>query len=445
MVAAEVPEALTPAAAVEAQTSYSRAIAGIVGRATVGGGALVVLIGLASLLTSIGSGASLREPMVLPAVLERDPGLMALGFLIPLAIALQVLPRLSRDPETTAAVDAIAQRQFWGGVSAILALVAAVVTLSTLIHEVVLGLRSMTIDVVELLIVFCVGAAAMFLSADAAVLARSEADRLRLAAARRAKEVRQLESAAERIHGRQVRYPVVALVTQGIAIGLVAIGLGMLAPWWLTGYFPLALAYAFIAAVLLLVVLCIGEQVVRSAVLGEILTCAAGAAAIALILFVYMASSGAAFLPTMAALIEPVADAYVASMAFGVLTGAPALITLAFVTVPRGPKRTMAPMLALIRLKLRKQIKRLECPHEPTPTAAPWRALAWAAIVMCIVPVAGLLVAMLATWQRRDSTDQRRALLAWAWTAPALLLLLQLAALMLLPIYGVALGWFSET
>ncbi|WCM55671.1 hypothetical protein [Microbacterium sp. EF45047] len=133
---------------------------------------------------------------------------------------------------------------------------------------------------------------------------------------------------------------------------------------------------------------------------------------------------------------------YFAGVVYGLLIAVPAVVTVALLTLPRGPKRVSPPVLAYARAGLCARAERLA---QSTPKAEPepWRIFATVSIVMSIVPPVAVVLALIATWQRRGRGDTGRALITGAWTTIMVAALLEVALLVLLPFYGAALGWFT--
>ncbi|WCM55672.1 hypothetical protein JRG78_12330 [Microbacterium sp. EF45047] len=88
---------------------------------------------------------------------------------------------MPRDRESTEPEDAVAQRQFWGRVAAIVALASAFVALSAFANAFVASIPG-ALDVVRLFGVPAGATLAMLIAADAATLAETQAERLSLRA-----------------------------------------------------------------------------------------------------------------------------------------------------------------------------------------------------------------------------------------------------------------------
>lgn len=435
-------EGEVPRRIVDAESRYGAAILSAIGRAVA-----VALVVIAAQAVFVGITSIAADPgavRMTPALVDATAGAGAFVLLIPLGIALQVLIRIPRDPETTNLEDGAARRQFWGNVSAIVAMASAFVALSTLLQAIITTAPTGRIDAVATFGVPLAGVVVMLLAADGAALGALESRRLNLDTARRTARIEQLTSARDSIPGANVEHPVQRIVSRSLWVGLSVIAVGALTVWVCFGHLGLVLAYAVISAMATAYIVAAVAHTLSNVVQGKLADAAMTLPLLGLILVVFFLQA----LPAVWSVsgLDSLARFY-AGIGYGALILLPPIATVianaATRPVSRRSDAAPAPFLAVARLSLDRRITALAglaSGETETPT---WRRFAWAAVLASPIAAAGLGLAGVAHWHRRGSgsLDGRRLHLA-AWTMPVAFLVIEAAALLLLPFYGSALGWF---
>lgn len=422
---------------VVAETRYARSVRRWVGRAALFGASLVAVQAFLAWMTRIDASTTRSE--LSPVTLAVENGGAALLLLLPVSIALQVLVRMPRDQESVGAEDACAHRQFWGRVAGVVTLASAFVALSTFAHSFAANTQARTLNVVELLGVPLGAAITLLIAADAAALAEMEAERLSLDTSRLSVTIRGIETAIDRIPGKERTHPRRGLVVQGSLLGVLTIGAGAWLAHLLIGHIVMTASYAVLSIMLLSFALLTALQVIPSVLQTKILEVVMLLVLPTLVVVVMVLEGAVTAMQVGAG--SDVAR-YLSGIAYGFLIGMPSIVVVVGLTIPRGDQRASPPLLAVAGARLKTQAERLQ---KVTPQAdpEPWRVFAWLAIALFILPPASATLATIATWLRAEAGDARRGLLSWAWVTTVLATVLELGAVVLLPFYGEALGWFT--
>ncbi len=425
-------------AVIMAETRYARSLRRTAGRATAVG---VLLVGVQMLfvaLTGLNPDRGDSSLSLSPATLRLDHGGAALALLLPASIALQVLLRMPRDHESIEPEDAIAHRQFWGRVAAVVAMSSAFVGLSTFLtaagphfpHD---------LDVVRLFGVPVGAAMTLLISADAATVADLEAERLSLAPSRAGAAVDRIRSAVSRIPGEIDPTPLRSLMTRGVVLAVVTIAAGSWMVHGMLGLVGLTAAYAAFTAVLTLFAVGAAAQAIPSAIQAKVLDTMMVLVPPALVSIVVALEGSATAMRLGSGDDVP---RYLAGLTYGLLILLPpGAIVAALAFIPGSGGRSPA-LLAVARSSLQTQIERLQKVQEPEEPQA-WRVFAVVAMITSLLPPVSLVLVVIAYWLRRSSSDARRGLIVAAWVITVLVAVLEVAALALLPVYGELLGWFT--
>lgn len=423
-------------AVVAAETRYAGSLRRAVGLAAL---VAVLLVGiqilLAWLTATSGAASGQGSPMISPATLSVEQGGTALVLLLPASIALQVLLRMPRDPESTGFEDSVAHRQFWGRVAVVVAMASAFVALSSFLGAMAVNFGAGTLDVVQIFGIPVGAALTLLIAADAAVLADLEAERLSLASSRAEDAVVKIEDAITRIPGKADPHPKRSLVVQSLVVGILVIGAATAGVFLLVRNPGLTAAFAFFATALSLFALGTATQIVPSLLQAKILDALLVLVPPALVTLVVVLEGATSAMPLIAGTDE---QRYLQGLAYGLLITVPPALIVTFLLVPRGPARVSPPLFAVARAALEAQIGRLR--NQPARTAAaPWRVLSTLAIITCLVPPVSVVLVIAATWLRKQSGDRRVALLVVAWVFTMVVAGLEIAALATLPLWWSAL------
>ena len=461
---------------------------------------LAVLMVLTATLTQINSNNSILT--ALPAALEPSVGGAALILLVPLSISLQVLVRLPRDPESTERAEAIARRQFWGTVAGLSTVASLFVAISTIMYAFVEGQQDQRINFVDLLGVPLGAFLMALLTADAAAITDLEARRRDLVSERVAQNIQQVMLGIRRIQGKPPSHPIRQIVWSAVVFG----GLSFLGGTWLAhvllGNVTATISWGVMSLVLVSYSFLMVGQIVRDAVLGKVLDT----------LFPVLLTGLVLVAVTLSGVSVGVAlrdgddlDSFYTAVGYGLSVTLPALsMVLGIALVPLG-KHSMSSLGVLTRLLLGARLKRLRNFQPEDTKRQPWRAYAWTAIALSLVPPAAFAMTAIAYWHRRGPKQQflkdehlsqgdgdkvqtasvtaeveelgkvetslgtgsgkqaalmngegrlgqgaqngrnaKGQLMTWAWIIPAAFLLFEILLLVFLPYYGARLGWFTS-
>lgn len=425
-------------AVVIAETRYARSLRRSAGRATLIG---VVLVGVQVLfvgLSALGPADRSSALSLSPATLGPDHGAAALVLLLPASIALQLLLRMPRDQENIEPEDASAHRQFWGRVAAVVAMSSAFVAFSTFLGAATTHFPR-SLDVVQLFGVPAGAAMTLLIAADAATLADLEAERLSLASSRTGVAVERIEAAIERIPGAIDPHPKRSLLWRGTVLAVVTIAAGSWAVQGMLGLVGLTAAYAVFSAVLCLFAVGAAVQAIPSALQARVLDTMMVVLPPALV-SVVIALEGSATAMRLGSGDD--VPRYLQGLAYGLLILVPPVMVIGTLVFLRGRRNRSPALLSVARSSLQAQVERMrrvKAPQEPEP----WRAFAVVAMLLSLLPPASFVLAAIAAWSRRSSSDVRRGLIISMWLLTVLVAVLEIAALALLPFYGEWLGWFE--
>lgn len=420
-----------------AETRYARSVRRSVGRAALVGALLVAMQALLVWMTRIDVSTARSE--VSPVTLAVENGEAALLVLLPASIALQVLVRMPRDHESIELEDACAHRQFWGRVAAVVAMASAFIAQSTFVHALVENGQGHRLDVVELFGVPAGAAITLLIAADAATLADMEAERLSLDDSRASATLRNIEAAIARIPGTEHPHPKRRLVVQLSLLGVLTIGGGSWLAYTLNGHVGMTVGYAVLALMLLPFALHASMQAIPAVLQAKILETVLLLLMPSLLVVVIVLEGAVA---AMQVGTGGDVSRYLAGVAYGFLIPAPSVVIVLALIIPRGEQRASPPLFAVAQVSLNAQadrVRKVAPPADPEP----WRIFAWLAIAMSVLPPISVALATIATCLHREAGDARGGLIGWAWVIMALATMLELGALVLLPFYGEAMGWFT--
>ncbi|MFJ2551847.1 hypothetical protein [Microbacterium sp. NPDC087591] len=425
-------------AVVIAETRYARSLRRSAGRASLVGMLLVAVQLLFVWLTGLVPDRGTSPLTLSPATLGLDQGGAALVLLLPASIALQVLLRMPRDHENIEPEDAIAHRQFWGHVAGVVAMSSAFVALSTFLGAAASRFPE-TFDVVQVFGVPVGAVMTLLIAADAATLADLEAEKLSLASSRTGAVIARIRTAIDRIPGERDPHPRRSLTLRGGIVTVLTIGAGALLVQAMLDRVGLTAAYVVFAAVLTLFAVGAALQAIPSALQARVLDTMMLLIPPALVSVVVAMEGGVTAMNLGSGDELP---RYLVGLAYGFLILVPPGAVIAALILLPGTRKRSPALLATARSALEAQVERLQqvrTKSEPEP----WRVFAVVAILLSPLPPASFVLVVIASWLRRSSDDTPRGLLVAAWVVTALVAALEIAALLLLPIYGEFLGWFA--
>lgn len=434
---------VSPSVVIAAHRSYSDAMAGATLRSALIATAMAVTLWLGSLLASLGSTVGRVQLFALGP--DRNSGAMAFGILSGTTIALQMLLRHGRDPETIDLPDAVAHRQFWGDIAETVALASALVGISMLAQEAVAGMRARTMDAWWMIGIVGTTGVLMLFAIDAATLASHQAERLELRSTRRAQRIDRLQSVIGRVAGGEIAHPLRALLLQGAIAGLLSVAVLSSATWPLMNDATSFWTYAGIATVLTIVTVAVAFRIAKAALLGDLLNFAPPAVCVSGLLIIFAIDGSLRIAPTIDVQFPDVGFGYASSaiiaLVYGISMTCPALTTVVVLSHPRGKRWATAPILACARRSMTREVARLQQTQPPRELEV-WRTFARAALILCFVPPVGAAFAAVAHWHRPFDHAPGEKLLRTAWTAVVAGFFIEIALLVLVPVVGVALGWF---
>lgn len=409
-------------------------------RRSVGGGG-AALIGLSIIAVATVSARDGASPLVAAPQLDRSGAGAALAVLLPLAIALQVLNRMPRDPEAPSMASPTAQRQFWGGIASVVAVASAFVGWIALVSEIVtVATRGTAIDVVSVLGIPLGAFVAALVASDAAAISTMQSRHLGLDAARRRFSLVELRTARARIPGLDRPRAARSFVIQAVVSGTVATG-ALAAIVHVTVHDGrTTLLYGVAALIIVVFGTAMLPSIARSAYQLQLSTLLSNAVLFALVAAVYSLQTTAAVL-TLNPSVEAPGD--VAPMIIvGLLVPLPAVLVSLVLALPGSDNRRRTPLSALAHRSLERSISKLQSEPQPSRRSAPWERYALTATALSVVPVAAAFPAVIAWKVRRAQQDVRKPGLAIAsWVLPSTFLVLETAAFIALPWVAVAWGW----
>lgn len=433
----------SPQKVLREEERYTREVLRLTGISLVTAILLFLSFALFAVLSSL-DVSSTAPTMSVPQVGVDRAG-AALIVLLPLAIALQVLMRMPRDPEMMHAAESAAHRQFWGHIAAVVAMASGFVGIGSFLHELMsFAASDQPLDFLRLAGVPLGAAASLLIAADAATLSNFDARRLNLRGARRAQQIAVRRVARMRILGTGREHPAGATAFQGIvATAATIVPLSLLVQNHF-GKTNITAMFAAAAVILVAFAWYTFGQVLRSTVMLRMLDAIVTLGFVALVFLIYGMQVVAGVLTSLGTMNS--VEEYIPVVALGLATPLPALVVIAVLTLPRGARRRTAPLLDMTRRRLGKEIERISTSKDESERRRTWTPFAWTAIVLCLLPLAALPAAVIAQSLRRgDQEADKRGLMVTAWAAPLLALMSEIAAVMLLPMVGEALGWFTLT
>lgn len=420
---------------------YTREVLRVAGVALVTAIALYLSFTVVALISSIGTSSS--APSISIPRLEQNGAGAALIVLLPLSVALQVLMRMPRDPEASQLAQSIAQRQFWGNIAATVSVASGFVGLGAFLDEFVSSVaRAEAVDFMRVAGVPLGAGAALLIAADAVALAALEARRLNLGRERRHHEIVLRRLARTRILGKAGAHPVAAAIIQGMVVLLLTIVPAAVLVQLQFRHANVTAAFVAAAVILATFAVVTFVQVVRATVMLRMLDAVPALGLFALVCLIYGMQVGVSTLTISDGVDNPV-DC-IPAIVLGLAVPIPAVVVAAVLTSPRRRHLVAAPLLDLTRRRLDKEIYRLNSAQDTPAPRESWEPFAWTAIVLGVLPMAALPAAAIAQLLRRGSALRRKlGLMVAAWLVSALMLVLQIVALLLLPSVGEALGWFT--
>ncbi|MHA7984834.1 hypothetical protein ACX9R5_03430 [Rathayibacter sp. CAU 1779] len=375
-----------------------------------------------------------------PSITLQDAG-AALVVLLTVSIALQALLRLPRDPDRLTPEDAVAHRQFWGGFSSIVATAAAYIALCTFVNGFVTTVSESALDVKGLFGVPLGAVVALLLTSDAAAITQQEARVLRLADAYREKGIAALRIAADRVSGHRSTRPRQRFIWWSCGTGVSAVTLAALAAWSLVPDSNAAFIFASIAVISTATAVIVLPEAATAVLRGKALDLIMLTILPAMMVLIFAVQLIGYALPLVVERDQP--WAYVPAIGFGLLLFVPVVLVPASLSLPRLWGDRSAPLLDLARKKLEDEADRLRKKETGPRDLETWEVFARAAVWVSPVPIVALPLAAAAALHRTHAEDNNRKWLRAAWICPSVLALVEIAALLLLPVYAVALGWVS--
>ncbi|MGV8882567.1 MAG: hypothetical protein ACOH19_10465 [Rhodoglobus sp.] len=431
---------LDPQEVVAAAGKYSRSMLRTVGPAlAIAFVAFIVQSAVAAGSQLAGDTAN-RTVILYPGLGISEAG-SALLVLLPVSIALQILLRLPRDSEQLKPEDAIAQRQFWGSVAALVAAGSAFVGMGTFFASFLASVGGSTLNPNELFGAPMGAFVALMFAADAAATAQRENEKLELASAYRRVEFRAIATARGRVRGKFRDHPRRSLITWTSATLVLSVAATSALTWWLLQNDRATVLFGAVALMVTLFGAIALPRAVIAVLRGKPLDFIMQTLPPALVILVFALQLTAFAFPLIPqpALNEP--WAYVPGIAYGLLLFLPVILVVTVLTVRSPWSRFAAPMLDYSRSSLRAAAIRLCSKDQDPRELKTWEIFAWAAIGASVVPFVSLPLAAAATLHRARSTKPPSRLFRGMWICTAMIAALEIVALLFLPVYAAALGW----
>lgn len=367
----------------------------------------------------------------------------ALLVLLPVSIALQILLRLARDPEQLGPEDAVAQRQFWGNFAGLVAAGSAFVALCAFVVAFIATGSGTTLDLNQLFGVPIGAIVAMLLSADAAASAERESDRLQLAGAYRDAEIRALEHAAAQVGEKEHEHPRRRLIRWASIALLLSLALAGLLSWLLLRDGRAITLFTVMASILTLFVALALPRAATAVLRGKPLDIMMQILppALILLLFGLQLTAYSFTLIPRSSWNEP--WAYLPGIAYGLLIFLPIVLVSVLLTTRVPRMKFAAPLLDYSRSTLESTAERLRKKEPKRPEFETWEIFAWSSICTCLLPFVSFPLAGGATFHRARSANRPRRLFLRMWICIAVVAALEIAALLLLPLYATSMGWLG--
>lgn len=424
----------------EAIDRYSRSMLQSIGGALV---VAIVLYGAQALIAALHASdlADESAPRIPYPEITGPSASTAVTLLVTVAVALQVFLRLPRDPERYSTEDGIAHRQFWGTISSAVALGSALVTVYTAVGAITAIAATGVVDLPRVFGIPFGAVVALVFASDAVSLVADESRSPLVVDARRTAEEEALTAVINKVRRRARKRATHALVGGFTVWGLLAVLVCTALTRWLLGNPGMAGAYLTAALVSTTVIFVASGHSAVTALRGRILECLVpciGAGLVVLLFAMQIALIGFPHVPDPD---EP--TAYMRPMAAGLLVGAPGAITVFMFTALPWRKGHEPPMIDHARAVLIKQRARVKESNKPEERKERWEVVAWASIWLSIVPLVSVFLVDAARRGRREATQTKTLLFTMAWLVPVVVLGVEIAAVLLLPVYGSELGWFT--
>lgn len=429
---------LSPSEIRRAEQRYSTEVVRVFRNSLAIGG--IAYAGLSIIAITSGAAASDSSPTFSLPQLDRPGAGATLAVLLPLAIALQVLNRVSREPEGTQEATSVAHRQFWGGIALAVAIASAFVTWVTLTSDLVAAMtRGEAIDLVSMLGIPLGSLIATLLASDAVAVSTMESRVYGLAESRRSSAIAELRLARGRIVGRPRIRPLYAFVVRSVLSVVVATAVSASVVHLLVGDPKTTLIFCVAALIIAAFGMTMVPTIAEFAYRLQLSTVAGYGLLFALVSAAYsLQVTGAALTLNPAAQPEDAAS----MILVGLIVPAPTVLAAVVVGARGHQARLATPLAELTRRRLERSILRLQNTKPPMTHRGPWERFAAAAIWLSFVPLAAVPLAVIARRLRRTADDSRRPWLAFfAWALPVAFSVVEGAALVALPWLAIAAGW----
>lgn len=357
------------------------------------------------------------------------------------AVALQVFLRLPRDPERFSPEEAADHRQFWAPIATLVAVGSAFLIISIVADGLISSSRTQMLDLAEVIGFPLIALIALIFASDAVSLAFDEARAPAVAERRRKDLLRSLEHAVAGIGGTARKRPAAALVAYSVGFGGVFITLGTFCSWFLLGQNTTTGAYVVLTSMATIGLIIVTTTAVNSVLRGKILEAIFQILLPVLGIISIALQSVLIALPYAVDLTKPAA--YLPGLTYGVLMTMPPFATVSALALVKTPRHHAAPLLSLAKHQMNALIANLEKTKSTQADRDTWELLSGSAILLGPVPFLALAMAAAATWHRRRSSRRRPWLFFFGWGVPVVLMIIEIAAMILLPYYGPPLGWFE--
>lgn len=364
-----------------------------------------------------------------------------LAILLAASFAVQSLLRMSRDPRRFTVEEAIAHRQYWGGIANLVALAAAFMFVYALGNGLLGSMRNLELNLYTLFVLPFSALLALLSSTDASVLAENEAKKFSVKNGQYQHEIQHLQTAIAKIPGTSRPRTRRALVFRSIGIGVFSVGTCSLLIYFLLHDWTAVALFASIALLLFCYVVPFVISSASLALQGKLLSSITQLIPAAFVPVVVITQS---LVPMLQITGAGGNDRLLASTTILACfaTVVPTLMTLVFLMVrrPNSPRASL--FLDFQRAKMRRSVIAIRTQTAEKDRRENWEYFAWAAVSLSLIPPAAFFLSVATAWHRRNADRRKRGLYWWAWAAPMVGFLVEIALLVLLPWYGHALGWF---
>ena len=381
------------------------------------------------------------NPRIPPPGVEPVSATALLAILLAASLAVQSLLRMSRDPSRFTVEEAIAHRQYWGGIANLVALAAAFMLVYAFGNGLLGSIQNLELNLYTLFVLPFSALLALLSSTDASVLAENEAKKFSVKNGQYELEIQRLQSAIAKIPGTSRPRARRALVFSSIGLGAFSVGFCSLLVYFLLHDWTAVMLFASISLLLYCYVVPFVISSASLALRGRLLSSINQLIPAAFVPAVIVTQSLVPMLQITGAG-ESDRLLSITTILACFATGVPTVLALGFLMVRMNPPRASL-FLDFQRAKMRRSIIAIRTQTAEEDRREVWEYFAWAAVSLSWIPPAAFFLSVATTWHRPKTGKGTKGLLyGWAWAAPIIGLLVEIALLVLLPWYGHALGWF---